>query len=180
MPLMCTTLIWKQGTWYRPTWHPSSWFMQFCICTHAWTCTHKKKRLIMYQSNHNIFKLFSLMNRHEYVYVNENATKRLPMPPLVCMYCSILDYTSCVAIFGYLMKFLWDCILCGSQRGSMWPRGCTSCWWMCTTKSLVMPFMSTKSDACMSTLWLLGNVFTAKSCKSKKQISDPSKLGPTS
>jgi hypothetical protein len=39
----------------------------------------------------------------------------------------------------------------GVQRGSMWPRGRTSCWWMCTTKTRVMPFIPTKSDACTST-----------------------------
>jgi hypothetical protein len=35
----------------------------------------------------------------------------------------------------------------------MWPRGCTSCWWMCTTKTRVMPSIPTKSDACTSTSW---------------------------
>jgi hypothetical protein len=41
----------------------------------------------------------------------------------------------------------------GVQRGSMWPRVCTSCWWMCTIKTRVMSFIPTKSDACTSTLW---------------------------
>jgi len=40
-----------------------------------------------------------------------------------------------------------------------------------------MPFIHTKSVACMSTSWLLGNVYTAKSCKGKKRDPDALKLG---
>jgi hypothetical protein len=35
----------------------------------------------------------------------------------------------------------------------------------------------TKSVACMSTSWLLGNVYLAKSCKDKKRAPDALKLG---
>jgi hypothetical protein len=41
----------------------------------------------------------------------------------------------------------------------------------------VMPFITTKSAACMSTSWLLGNVYTTKSCKGKKRDPDPLKFG---
>jgi hypothetical protein len=41
----------------------------------------------------------------------------------------------------------------------------------------VMPFIPTKSVACMSKSWLLGNVYTAKSCKDKKRDPDALKLG---
>jgi hypothetical protein len=40
-----------------------------------------------------------------------------------------------------------------------------------------MPFIPAKSVACMSTSWLLGNVYMAKSCKGKKQDPDALKLG---
>jgi hypothetical protein len=43
----------------------------------------------------------------------------------------------------------WASAVFGGQRGSMWPRGCTSCWWMCTIKSRVMPFIPNKFDTCM-------------------------------
>jgi hypothetical protein len=66
----------------------------------------------------------------------------------------------------------------GGQRGSMWPRGQTSCWGKCTIKTRVMPSIPTKSDACTSTSWLLGNVFTAKSCKGEKRVPNAFKLGP--
>jgi hypothetical protein len=62
----------------------------------------------------------------------------------------------------------------GGRRGSMWPRGHTSCWGMFTIKT------PTKSDACKSTSWLLGNVFTAQSCKGEKRVPDAFKLGLTS
>jgi hypothetical protein len=71
-------------------------------------------------------------------------------------------------------------VVIGGQRGSMWPRGHTSCWGMCTIKTRVMPSIPTKSDACTSMLWLLDNVFTAKSCKGEKRVPDAFKLGPTS
>jgi hypothetical protein len=40
-----------------------------------------------------------------------------------------------------------------------------------------MPFIPTKSVACVSTSWLLGNVYMAKSCKGKKQDPDILKIG---
>jgi len=40
-----------------------------------------------------------------------------------------------------------------------------------------MPDIPTKSYTCMSTLWLLGNVYTAKSCKGEKRVPEASKLG---
>jgi hypothetical protein len=69
------------------------------------------------------------------------------------------------------------CTLYGSRRGSTWPRGHILCWQVYTNKTLVMPFIPTKSVACMSTSWLLGNVYTAKSCKGKKAKSWLLKLG---
>jgi hypothetical protein len=39
-----------------------------------------------------------------------------------------------------------------------------------TNKTRKMPFIPTKSVACMSMSWLLGNVYTAKSCKAKSEI----------
>jgi hypothetical protein len=54
------------------------------------------------------------------------------------------------------------------------------CWGVCTIKTRVMPSMPTKSDACTSTSWLLGDIFTAKSCKGEKRVPDAFKLGPTS
>jgi hypothetical protein len=46
-----------------------------------------------------------------------------------------------------------------------------------TNKTQVMPFFPTKSVACISTSWLLGNIYTAKLCKGKKQEPDALKLG---
>jgi hypothetical protein len=46
-----------------------------------------------------------------------------------------------------------------------------------TNKTRVMPFIPTKSVACMSTSWLLGNAYKAKSCKGKKRDPDALKLG---
>jgi hypothetical protein len=43
---------------------------------------------------------------------------------------------------------------------------------MYTNKARVMPFIPTKSVACMSTSWFMGNVYMAKSCKGKKQDPD--------
>jgi hypothetical protein len=64
------------------------------------------------------------------------------------------------------LRWLWDDTnIYVSRRGSSWPR------------SRVMPFIPTKYVACMSTLWLLGNVYTAKSCKGKKRDPDSLKLG---
>jgi hypothetical protein len=39
-----------------------------------------------------------------------------------------------------------------------------------------MPFIPTKSVVCISTSWLLGNVYAAKSCKGKNRDSDALKL----
>jgi hypothetical protein len=44
-------------------------------------------------------------------------------------------------------------------------------------KTRVMPLIPTKSVASMSTSWLLGNVYTAKSCKGKTRDPDALKLG---
>jgi hypothetical protein len=41
----------------------------------------------------------------------------------------------------------------------------------------IVRFIATKSAACMSTSWLLGNVYTAKSGKDKKRDPDTLKLG---
>jgi hypothetical protein len=41
----------------------------------------------------------------------------------------------------------------------------------------VMSFIPTKSIACISTSWILGNVYTAKSCMGKKRDPDALKLG---
>jgi hypothetical protein len=43
-------------------------------------------------------------------------------------------------------------------------------WQVYTNKTRVMTFIPTKSFACMSTSWLLGNIYTAKSCKGKIEI----------
>jgi hypothetical protein len=72
---------------------------------------------------------------------------------------------------------LWLSHYYGNRSGNTWPRGYTPCWQLYTDKTRVMPFISTKSVACMSTSWLLGNVYTAKSCKSKKRDNDALKLG---
>jgi hypothetical protein len=47
----------------------------------------------------------------------------------------------------------------------------------CTNKIRVMLFIPIKSVTYMSTSWLLGNVYTAKSCKGKKRDPDALKLG---
>jgi hypothetical protein len=47
----------------------------------------------------------------------------------------------------------------GSRRGSTWPRGYTPCWQVYTDSTRVTPFIPTNSVACMSTSWLLGNVY---------------------
>jgi hypothetical protein len=65
----------------------------------------------------------------------------------------------------------------GSRRSNTWPRGYTPCWQVYANKTRVMPFIPAKSVACMSTSWLLGNVYTAKSCKGKMRDPDPLKLG---
>jgi hypothetical protein len=65
----------------------------------------------------------------------------------------------------------------GSQRGNTWPWGYTPCWQVYTNKTRIMPFISTKSVACMSTSWLQGKVYTAKSCKGKKRVPDALNLG---
>jgi hypothetical protein len=46
-----------------------------------------------------------------------------------------------------------------------------------TNNTAVMPFIPTKSVAGMSTSRLLGNVYTAKSCKGKKLDPDALKIG---
>jgi hypothetical protein len=46
-----------------------------------------------------------------------------------------------------------------------------------TNKTPVMPFIPTKSVACMSTSWLLGNVYMTKPCKGEKQDPDTLKFG---
>jgi hypothetical protein len=46
-----------------------------------------------------------------------------------------------------------------------------------TNKTPVMPFIPTKSVACMSKSWLLGNIYTAKACTGKKRDPDALKLG---
>jgi hypothetical protein len=43
-----------------------------------------------------------------------------------------------------------------------------------------MPFIPIKSVACMSSSWLLGNVYNAKSCKGKKRDPSALKLGEVS
>jgi hypothetical protein len=65
----------------------------------------------------------------------------------------------------------------GSRRGSTWPRGYTPCWHVYTNKTRVMSFIATKSVACMSTSWLLDNVYTAKACKDKKRDPDALEFG---
>jgi hypothetical protein len=45
-----------------------------------------------------------------------------------------------------------------------------------TRLTRVMPFFPTKSVAHMCTSWLLGNVYKAKSCKSKGRAPDALKL----
>jgi len=44
-------------------------------------------------------------------------------------------------------------------------------------KTRVKPDIPTKSYTCMSTSWLLGNVYTAKSCKGEKRVTDALKSG---
>jgi hypothetical protein len=46
-----------------------------------------------------------------------------------------------------------------------------------TNKSRVMPFIPTESVACMSTSWLLGDIYTANSCRGKKRDLDALKFG---
>jgi hypothetical protein len=65
----------------------------------------------------------------------------------------------------------------GSQRGNTWPSGYTPCWQVYTNKTRIMSFISTESVACMSTSWLQGKVYTAKSCKGKKRVHDALNLG---
>jgi hypothetical protein len=68
---------------------------------------------------------------------------------------------------------LWDSwLVSGSRRCSTWRRGYTPCRQVYTNKTRAMPFIPTKSVACMPTSWLLGNVYTAKSSKGKKQDPD--------
>jgi len=43
--------------------------------------------------------------------------------------------------------------------------------------SLILPDIPTKSYTCMSTSWLLGNVYTAKSCRGEQRAPDTLKLG---
>jgi hypothetical protein len=43
-------------------------------------------------------------------------------------------------------------------------------------KTRVMPFIPTKSVACMSTSWLLGNVYSLSHAKAKKRGPDAFKL----
>jgi hypothetical protein len=74
-------------------------------------------------------------------------------------------------------NFVFLVIYNGSRRGSTWPRGYTPCWQLYTNKTPAMPFIATKSVTCMSTSWLLGNVYTAKLCKGKKRDPDALKLG---
>ena len=45
-----------------------------------------------------------------------------------------------------------------------------------TNKTGVKPDIPTKSYICMSTSWLLGNVYMAKSCKGEKRVPDSLKL----
>jgi hypothetical protein len=66
---------------------------------------------------------------------------------------------------------------CGNRWGRTWPRGHTPCWQVYNNKTRVMTFILTKFVAYMSTSWLLGNVYTAKSCKGKKRAPDALKLG---
>jgi hypothetical protein len=62
----------------------------------------------------------------------------------------------------------------GAVRGLEGTHPADSC---ILTKTRVMSFIPTKSVACMSTSWLLGNVYKAKSCKGKKGDPDALKLG---
>ena len=57
------------------------------------------------------------------------------------------------------------------------PGGCAPCWQEHTNKTRVKPDIPTKSYTCMSTSWLLGIVYTAKSCKGKKRVPDALKSG---
>ena len=57
------------------------------------------------------------------------------------------------------------------------PRGCAPCSQEHTNKTRVKPDIPTKSYTCMSTSRLLGNVYTAKSCKGKKRVPDALKSG---
>jgi hypothetical protein len=97
--------------------------------------------------------------------------KLLPCPPSSDVQCYLNPLTITAGEICYHVR---------DQGGCMWPWGCTSCWWMCTIKSRIMPFMPTKSDACTSMLLTPGQLFTAKSCKGEKRVLDASKLGSTS
>ena len=57
------------------------------------------------------------------------------------------------------------------------PRGCAPCRQEHTNKTRVEPDIPTKSYTCMSTSWLLGNVYTAKSCKGEKRVPYALKSG---
>jgi len=46
-----------------------------------------------------------------------------------------------------------------------------------TYTTRVKPDIPTKSYTCVSTSWLLGNVYTAKSCKGGKRVPDALKSG---
>jgi hypothetical protein len=86
-----------------------------------------------------------------------------------------VNYSTAVGINAF--HFVLTLFSSGIRRGGTWPRGYTPCWQVYANKSRVMPFIPTKSVACMSTSWLLGNVYTAKSRKGKKRNPDALKLG---
>ena len=57
-------------------------------------------------------------------------------------------------------------------KGEGRPHGCAPCCQVHTNKTRVKPDIPTKSYTCMSKSWLLGNVYTAKSCKGEKRVPD--------
>jgi hypothetical protein len=62
----------------------------------------------------------------------------------------------------------------------MWFYGCSSCWRTCTSETEEKPCMSTKSYACVSIPWSMGNLNMATSCRGGECVHTSSKWGPLS
>jgi hypothetical protein len=126
------------------------------------------------------FRVFS-PRRHVNVSWNQpaNVPLKLPMAATEAVIaCSRDTFPAVSRHISSLPTFIlfYIYVSYGSRRGSTWPRGYTPCWQVYTNKTRVLPFIPTKSVAWMSMSWLLGNVYTAKSCKGKKRDPDGLKL----
>jgi hypothetical protein len=105
------------------------------------------------------------------------GSRTFPSPLLQSLAINVLAANCISRPYKKLKNIVLLSCSSGSRRGSTWPRGYTPCWQVYTNKTRVMPFIPIKFFACMSTSWLLGNVYTAKSCKGKKRDPDALKLG---